>query len=464
MPAKRKEPRLVVVANRLPVRRDGTERHDAHWAPSEGGLVTALAPIAKKRRGAWIGWAGSSGRSVSRFDWDGITIQPIALTERQVDGFYDRFSNRTLWPLYHDAIRTPEFDRCSWDPYVEVNEKYARAAAKVARRGDVVWVHDYQLQLVPRMLRRLRPGVKIGFFMHIPFPPEELFAWLPWRTEIIEGLLGADLIGFQTSSGAKNFSHVAREFTSAEGTDSVLEHNGRTVRVGAFPIAIDTEWFESTAHSAENRRESRQIRQRIGPRRKIMLAVDRLDYTKGIDTRLQAYDLLLRSERVSADDVCLLQIAVPSRERVFEYADMRREIDRLVGNINGEFSTPGRVAVHYFRRSFTREQLAAYYAAADVMIVTPLRDGMNLVAKEYAACRSDSSGVLILSEFAGAARELRRAILVNPRDVEGVADAMYSAITMPRADARLRMSILRTQVRRHTVYDWAGMFLEALEQ
>ncbi len=450
--------RLIVVANRLPFRKSGTR-----WLSSEGGLVTALVPIARQRHGAWIGWTGSSERSTTRAVHEGITIQPVALTERQVDGFYHEFSNRTLWPLYHDAIRTPEFDRVNWQPYVDVNLKYAKAAAKVARKGDVVWVHDYHLQLVPAMLRAMRPGVKIGFFLHIPFPPDELFAWLPWRQSILEGLLGADLIGFQTYAGVKNFSHLARRYTSAEGTESLLEYQGRTIQVGAFPISIDSDWFEKQARSADSQAEAKRLRQRIGSKRKILLAVDRLDYTKGIDRRLEAFDLALRTGRLDVDNVCLIQIAVPSRERVFEYADMRREIERLVGRINGDHAVPGRVAVHYFRRSFSREDLTAFYAAADVMVVTPLRDGMNLVAKEYVACRTNQNGVLILSEFAGAAQELRRAMLVNPRDIDGVAEAMVQAVRMPASDARFRMGILRTQVRRHDVYDWAKQFLEALE-
>lgn len=458
----KKKPRLIVVANRLPVRRAGGT--SPRWVESEGGLVTALLPIAKQRHGAWIGWTGSSERRTSKFVHEGVTIQPVSLSDREVDGFYNEFSNRTLWPLYHDAIRTPEFDRRHWQPYVDVNLKYARAAARVARKGDVVWVHDYHLQLVPAMLRQMRPGVKIGFFLHIPFPPEELFAWLPWRQELLEGLLGADLIGFQTSAGAKNFSYLARMYTAAEGTDAHLEFEGRKIRVGSFPISIDTDWFEAAANDPKTQAEAKVIRQRIGPKRKILLAVDRLDYTKGIDTRLQAFELLLRSGKQTVEDVCLMQIAVPSRERVFEYADMRREIERLVGNINGEYAVPGRVAVHYFRRSFRREELAAYYAAADVMLVTPLRDGMNLVAKEYVACRTDSSGVLILSEFAGAAHELRRALLVNPRDLDGVAEAIDEAVGMPKKEAKFRMGILRTQVRRHDVYDWARIFLEALEE
>ena len=325
-----------------------------------------------------------------------------------------------------------------------------------------MWVHDYHLQLVPGMLRALRPDLRIGFFLHIPFPPEELFAWLPWRKQLLEGLLGADVIGFQTYPAVRNFSRLAREYTSAEGTDTLLTFEGRETRVASFPISIDADWFGQTADSRGTLDAAAEIRARIGEQRRILLAVDRLDYTKGIDSRLAAYELLLKTGRVSADKAVLMQIAVPSRERVFEYEAMRRTIEQRVGRINGQYSEPGRVAVHYFRRNFSREDLVAYYRAADVMLVTPLRDGMNLVAKEYCACRTDHSGVLVLSEFAGAAQELRRALLVNPRDIEGMAEAMHEALTMPAPDARHRMAILRTQVRRHDVYEWADQFLEAL--
>lgn len=453
--------RLVAVANRLPVHRVGGP--SPGWVTSPGGLVTALAPIVKRTGGAWVGWTGSTERKATPFTHEGISIKPVSLTEGEVEGFYNRFSNQTIWPLYHDAIRTPVFDRRTWRPYVEVNNRFARAAARAANPGDWVWVHDYHLQLVPAMLREMRPDVRIGFFLHIPFPPEELFAWLPWRTQILHGLLGADVVGFQTYAAVRNFSRLARDFTSADGTDTSLDFEGRPVSVNAFPIAIDTKWYEEVAAKPRTAQRAADIRERMGRNRKILLCVDRLDYTKGIDARLQAYELLLKSGRLKVEDAVLVQIAVPSREKVFEYSDLREEIDRMVGRINGDYSEPGRVAVHYFRRNFDREELVAYYKAADVMVVTPLRDGMNLVAKEYIATRTDSSGVLILSEFAGAARELRRSLLVNPRDLDGLADAMLAATRMTGKEAKHNMNILRVQVRRHDVFEWADQFLEALQ-
>ncbi|MCW5764693.1 MAG: trehalose-6-phosphate synthase [Phycisphaeraceae bacterium] len=461
-----KPPRLIVVANRLPINRVGSGP-SARWVESGGGLVTALVPMCRAQRGAWVGWTGaatSRGAAVRPFTHEGIGIRPVTLSEAEVDGFYHQMSNRTFWPLYHDAIRTPDFDHRWWRPYFEVNRRYARAAASVAGKGDLVWVHDYHLQLVPGMIRELRPDVKIGFFLHIPFPPEELFAWLPWREKILRGLLGADVVGFQTHASALNFVRAARQFAGAEGPEEQLEFEGRAVHVGSYPISIDTPWFEAQAAEAETVREAATIRRRIGGNRKLILCVDRLDYTKGIDTRLRAFELLLERGRFTARDCVLMQVAVPSREPVFEYAEMRTRIEQIVGRINGEYSEPGRVAVHYFRRSLARKELVAYYRAADIMVVTPLRDGMNLVAKEFVATRLDGSGVLVLSEFAGAARELRRALLVNPRDIEGVASAMEQALSMPRSDARQRMSILRMIVRRHDVAVWAESFLESLRR
>lgn len=457
----RKSARLVVVANRLPVQRVGRGA-SAHWERSAGGLVTAMSPILRRHAGVWIGWTGNAGRAPAAFTHERLSIRPIGLTEREVQDYYQGACNRTIWPLFHDALRMPEFHRERWECYIEINRRFARAAARVARRGDVIWVHDYQLLLAPRMIRELRRDLRIGFFLHIPFPPEELFAWLPWRQAVVRGLLGADLVGFQTFSDAQNFSRAARRYAPAEGTDTEVLFEGRRIQVNAFPISIDFREFEKRAATPAVVQRARQIRQRIGTDRRIMLSVDRLDYTKGIENRLRAFEQLLHRKKLSVDDCVLMQIAVPSRENVLEYQEMRTRIEQIVGRINGEFSHPGRVAVHYFRRSVSPDELTAYYRAADVMLVTPLRDGMNLVAKEYVATRTDYSGVLVLSEFAGAARELRRALLVNPHDVEGVSNAIENALRLSQDDARKRMMILRMIVRRHDVYDWAEKFLEAL--
>lgn len=451
----------MVIANRLPVHR---VRHGQtmRWARSPGGLVTAISPILEKHGGYWIGWSGAVEPNPRPFVFEKTRVVPVPLSAREVDAYYEGFCNATIWPLYHDAVRSPIFQHAWWKPYVDVNWRFAQVAAKVSVKGQLVWVHDYQLQLVPRMLRELRPDLLIGFFLHIPFPPEELFAWLPWRREILEGLLGADVVGFQTPADARDFSRAARMFTSAEGTDTVLQYKNRTVRSEAFPISIDYEWFSRRAAAPETAQGAQQLRQQVGVSRRILLSADRLDYTKGIDNRLLAFESLLRRKIVSADDCVLVQIAVPSRETVGEYVEMRKQIEEIVGRINGDFSKPGRVAVYYFRRNVSREELVAFYAAADVMLVTPLRDGMNLVAKEYVATRLDNSGVLVLSEFAGAAKELHQALLVNPYDTEGMVRSLDMALHMPRQESRFRMSVLRTVVRRHDVYVWANSFFEAL--
>ncbi|MCI0632130.1 MAG: trehalose-6-phosphate synthase [Phycisphaerales bacterium] len=453
--------RLVVVANRLPVNY-AEGQAPAQWSRSTGGLVTAVESVMKLRSSVWVGWAGAAGRAIKPLKFDGIALRPVGLTAKEVEDFYHGMSNRTLWPLYHDAIRTPEFRRRWWHCYQEANRHFARAAISVAGRNDVIWVHDYHLQLVPRMIREARPKARIGFFMHIPFPPEELFAWLPWRTSIVRGLLGADVIGFQTAENAQNFSRLARRYAGAEGTDSELQSEGRRIRVGAFPISIDFDSFERLAAQRQVIELAESIRQRLDPDRTVILSVDRLDYTKGIEFRLHALEELFRQRRLSVQKCVFVQIAIPSREPLPDYAKIRTEIERTVGRINGQVSEPGRVAVHYFRRSVSREELVAYYLAADIMLVTPLRDGMNLVAKEYVACRRDHTGVLVLSEFAGAAKELRRALLINPRDIDGLASTLVQAVNLPAEDAKKRMAILRMKVRRHDVLHWAESFLDAL--
>jgi trehalose 6-phosphate synthase len=334
-------------------------------------------------------------------------------------------------------------------------------------------VQDYQLQLVPKMLRMLRPDLTIGFFLHIPFPPVELFRQLPWRTEIIEGLLGADLVGFHLPGGAQNFLVLARQLLGANtsrGSVGVrsrfgeVEDGSRTVRVGAFPISIDSTALDQTARDRNIRRRAREIRSELGNPRKVLLGVDRLDYTKGIDVRLKALDELLNEGRAKRDDTVLIQLATPSRERVESYQILRNDIERQVGHINGEYAEVGHAVVHYLHRPVPRDELVAYFVASDVMLVTPLRDGMNLVAKEYVACRSDLGGALVLSEFTGAAAELRQAYLVNPHDLEGVKDAIEAALNQSEEEGRRRMRALRRQVLAHDVDRWARSFLDVLAE
>jgi trehalose 6-phosphate synthase len=452
--------RLLVVSNRLPVRRVRREGH-SEWIRSSGGLVSALVPALQGKGGSWFGWSGTKGKGPQPFEHDGIGYGTVPLSSAEIESYYDGFSNRTLWPLYHDQVRTPEFHRSWWRSYQEVNQRFAEVATDALGPDDVAWVQDYHLQLVPRFMRGRRPRCRIGFFLHIPFPPVELFGHLPWRRELLEGLLGSDVIGFQTRGGAQNFLSCVSRFTTAQVNGDTVQHEGRTVRVGAFPISIDFDHYDAAARSDEVQAKIGRLLKRMGGRR-IFLGIDRLDYTKGIDKRLKAFEGLLRRRENAARELAFIQIAVPSREDVGEYADMRGDIEQLVGRINGQYGEAGTTPIHYLYRSVSALDLSAYYAAADVMVVTPLRDGMNLVAKEYVASRTNGDGALVLSEFTGAARELRTALLVNPYDVDGTIASLEDALDMPLEEVGRRMRVLRRIVQSNNVHHWSASFLSEL--
>jgi trehalose 6-phosphate synthase len=457
---------FVVVANRLPVDQttdpDGTVR----WRRSPGGLVTALEPVMRANKGAWIGWSGSTednGDQPEPFDEAGMHLVPMPLSSDDIEEYYEGFSNATLWPLYHDVIAQPVFHREWWDAYTKVNKRFAAAAAEIADENAVVWVHDYQLQLVPEMLRVLRPDLRIGFFLHIPFPPNELFARLPWRRQILRGLLGADLVGFQRPGAAANFLRLSRRMLGHQTqSDRVVLADGRVVRAGSFPISIDMAELEEVARRPETEARAQEIRDEIGNPDKVFLGIDRLDYTKGIGERIKAFFELLNEGKLSSDEATFLQVATPSRERVEEYKALRNDVELLVGRVNGAHGIIGRPAMTYLHSSFARSELAALYRAADVMVVTPLRDGMNLVAKEFVACRYDNTGTLILSEFAGAADELRQALLVNPYDVDGLKQALLQAVRADPREASRKMRAMRRYLAEHDVDKWANTFLETL--
>jgi trehalose 6-phosphate synthase len=452
---------LVIVANRLPVQRSGNGR--SRWETSPGGLVRALLPVLRARGGAWVGWTGRVEEDqVEPFEHDNVWLAPVPLSAEDVEQFYEGMANDALWPLYHDAIRPSTFDEAWWAAYVRVNERFAVAAAAAAADGAVVWVHDYHLQLVPEMLRELRPDVRIGFFMHIPFPPQELYLRLPWRDEVLRGLLGADVIGFQRQVAAENFCGVARRLLDAEGFPPELRYLDRIVRVGTFPISIDVEEFDAVARREATAQLARSIRMRLGAPETVLLGVDRLDYTKGIDLRLEAFQQLLYDGDLDPRRCVMVQIAVPTRQHIDHYRDERRRVEQLVGEINGEYSTLGFPAVHYLHQNLPLDELVALYQAADVMLVTPVRDGMNLVAKEYAASRTDEQGVLVLSEFAGASDELTEAVLVNPHDHQAIRRAILEAVAMDVKEARERMIAIREVVASSDVRHWASSFLSLL--
>ncbi|MCD2186936.1 alpha,alpha-trehalose-phosphate synthase (UDP-forming) [Actinomycetospora soli] len=467
---------FVVVANRLPVDLVTDDDGGQHWQASPGGLVSALAPALAGQRAAWVGWPGVPDAAPEPFADDtvgeDVTLHAVPLDADEIAAHYEGAANATLWPLYHDLVVAPVYDRDRWETHRAVNRRFAEAAAEVAAPGATVWVQDYQLQLVPRMLRELRPDLCIGFFLHIPFPPVELFLQLPWRREVVEGLLGADLVGFHTPGGAANFRWLAQRLCAAEvddapiglrRADGEIRLDGRTTRVGAFPISIDSAAFARRGADPATAERARALRAELGDPATVLLGVDRLDYTKGIEVRLDAYGELLDGGRLDPATTVLVQVATPSRERVDAYRRTRERVERTVGRINGDHAGIGRPAIHYVHRSLPPDELAALYLAADVALVTPLRDGMNLVAKEFVATRTDDSGDLVLSEFTGAAEELTAARLVNPHDLDGVAAAIADAVAgLGSEDSRRRVAELAAQVAEHDVARWSEAFLTAL--
>ena len=451
---------FVVVANRLPVDRVVHDDGSVDWRTSPGGLVTALEPVMRSKGGAWVGWHGAPDETIEGFEHDGYEIVPVVLGQTEYEEYYEGFSNATLWPLYHDTVAFPEFHREWWDAYQKVNRRFADEAAAVAAEGATVWVQDYQLQLVPQMLRELRPDLKIGFFLHIPFPPTEIFAQLPWRRQIVEGLLGADLVGFQVEGGAQNFLRLVRKHTdlAVEG-DTVQVDETHSCTARAYPISIDSESFAALAESPEAMEEAEQLLEDLGHPKHVFLGVDRLDYTKGLRQRIRAMGELFRDGKLDPQETVYLQVATPSRERVSEYMKLRDDIDLLVGRINSQTGDVGRAPIVYMHRGFPRQTMAAMYRIADVMLVTPLRDGMNLVAKEYVACHPGDGGALVLSEFAGAASELEQAYSVNPYDLNGMKDVFMRALTDSYEERAKRMRALKEQVSTHTIERWADSFL-----
>jgi trehalose 6-phosphate synthase len=454
---------LVVVANRLPVDETVLPDGTTAWARSPGGLVSALHPILRDRHGTWIGWSGGIDSTPYVPETDGIRMHAVPISSADYENYYEGYANSTLWPLYHDAVETPAFHRRWWEAYQRVNRRFAQVTADRAERDAIVWIQDYHLQLVPAMLRELRPDLRIGFFMHIPFPPAELFMQLPRRGELLRGILGADLVGFQTSAGADNFVRLVARLLGAEAEGRKIRFEDRTVRAQAFPISIDVAEMEDLGRNPEVIERARRLRADLGDPEKVILGVDRLDYTKGIEHRIKAYRELLVDGRVKVQDTVMVQVAVPSRERVEHYKMLRDKVEREVGRINGEFGRVGVPAVHYLNQSFDRAEVAALYLAADVMAVTPLRDGMNLVAKEYIAARTDNGGALVLSEFTGAAVELPESYLVNPHDLDGLKDTVVRALGATPAENRARMRAMRRHVRSHDVKVWAKSYLRVLD-
>ncbi len=440
-------------------------RTEEGWTPSPGGLVRALWPMLRETGGTWVGWSGepsSADSTPEGFHVDGVDLLPVPISASELELYYEGFSNDALWPLYHDALRESTYDVDQWEAYRTVNERFAVTLANVAPEDSVVWIHDYQLQLVPAMLRAQRPDLTIGFFLHIPFPPVELFRRLPWRDDVIEHLLGCDLIGFQRPKDVANFAACATDLLHVDHHDGIIENPDHQTRINVFPISIDVEEVEEMAAGRATRQRMSRIRTRLGDPEVVLLGVDRLDYTKGIGLRLRAFAAALEEGRLEAGRHVLVQVATPTREAVEHYQDERAQIERLVGEINGRFSSIGTPVIHYLYQTLPYDELVALYRAGDVMLVTPFRDGMNLVAKEYVASHIDGDGVLVLSEFAGAAEEMVDAVQVNPHDDQALQDAIVQAVEMHRHERRERMAGLRSRLQGSDVEGWANHFLTAL--
>lgn len=461
-------PRYLIVSNRLPVTvvPDGDT---FELKPSAGGLATAMAGLSRGGEMLWIGWPGDTAalgdEARARLDGEllGRGLASVHLSDADVEGFYEGFSNGVLWPLFHYMIDRVNMDAWrDWEAYERVNRQFAQAVAAQWREGDRIWVHDYQLMLVPAMLRAILPHACIGFFLHIPFPSLEVFRTLPWRKEVVEGLLGADVIGFHTYGYQRHFASCLLRMMGLDVVVDELRWHGRTIRLGSFPISIDTADFIARASEPAAEEAAAKIVART-PGVKLLLGVDRLDYSKGIPRRFLSVERLLEIDPSLAGRFRLVQVAAPSRTNVESYAQFRRGIEELVGRINGRFSTTDWAPIHYLYRGVSAEEVVALYRAADVMVVTPLRDGMNLVAKEYLACRVHDDGVLVLSEMAGAAWELGEAVQVNPYNVHQTALALREAILMDPAEQRRRMIPLRRRVREWDVQAWARNFATAME-
>jgi trehalose 6-phosphate synthase/phosphatase len=466
--------RLITVSNRLPI---VLSKKDDRWEieAGSGGLVTALVPVLRDRGGLWIGWPGTTEENtpsdLHRLLYKagrqfGYGLVPVVITAQEKERFYYGFSNEIVWPIFHDLQTLCNFDPAYWEAYQSVNLKFTDTILRHSLPSDYIWIHDYHLMILGDMLRERGLESSLGFYLHIPFPPLDIFLKLPWRVQILRGLLGFDLIGFQTLRDRRNFLQCVEKMVpdaklDGDGQVVTIEVGQRAVRAGVFPISIDFRDFARRAKSKDVEEAAWYIHESL-PERQIVLGIDRLDYTKGIPYRLEAFRNMLERYPDLHRKVTLLQVVVPSREGIPKYNALKTDIERLVGEINGRFTQPGWVPVHYIFRSLGPVELVAHYRTAEIALITPLKDGMNLVAKEYCASTVDEKGVLILSEFAGAAAEFQEgALLVNPYDIEGVADAIREAFYMAPGERRSRMRRLRREVEEFDIFHWVDSLLRA---
>lgn len=469
--------KTIIVSNRLPLN-VSVDEGDVKVFPSVGGLATGMKSIHQNSESLWIGWAGVSSDEVDEVTEKKISdlalkekCIPVPLSQQELEDYYFGFSNRALWPLFHYFTEYTDYEEDFWEAYKKVNQKFAETIFEHLEDGDKIWVHDYQLLLLPEMIKEKRPDVSVGFFLHIPFPSYEIFRTIPWREEILNGMLGADLIGFHTYDYERHFLSSVSRILHHEINISNIQIGSRSVKVDSFPMSIDYEKFHREALRQANNTDKEktllQIRieqtKAIVPDTKMILSIDRLDYTKGIAKRLEALEYFFDKYPQYVEKVRFVMLAVPSREDVPQYQQLKKEVDELVGRINGKFSVATWSPIWYFYRSMPFEELIELYTSCDVALLTPIRDGMNLVAKEYIASRVDQTGVLILSEMAGAAHEMNDALLINPNDYNQIAETLKYALEMPEEEQIARNRILQNRIKRYDVEKWASDFMEALE-
>ncbi|WP_339868644.1 bifunctional alpha,alpha-trehalose-phosphate synthase (UDP-forming)/trehalose-phosphatase [uncultured Algoriphagus sp.] len=458
--------KTIIVSNRLPISlRHRNGRFE--FKPSAGGLATGLGSIYKEGENIWIGWPGNTvddpeQRAEIILELHELKMAPVFLSKEDVEEFYEGFSNETLWPAFHYFTQYMVYNPEHWEAYVRVNQKFCDAILKKAGPDDTIWIHDYQLLLLPQMLREVLPNATIAFFQHIPFPSYEIIRMIPWRKELLNGVCGADLIGFHTYDDMRHFLSAVGRITGLSSESGYIQAENRIINVDSFPMGIDYDKFAKQAKSKRTQRFVGEFGKQVEGQ-KLLLTIDRLDYSKGIPQRIQAFNQLLEQHKELHGKVSMIMIVVPSRDKVQSYKELKEEIDLLVGRINSEYSTLNWVPVHYFYRSFPFEELSAFYNMSDIALVTPLRDGMNLVCKEFVASKTDQTGVLILSEMAGASKELQDAILVNPNDRQGVVDAIYNALSMPLAEQKARISSMQESLKKYDVFQWVRVFMDRLE-
>lgn len=461
------EHKVIIVSNRLPVKVE-IRNEELIYHTSEGGLATGLGSIYREGNNVWVGWPGAfiedeKIQQTITQDFAQQNLHPVMLSEEEITRYYDGFSNDTLWPLFHYFPSYANYAQEDWEAYRKVNQKFADAVCAIAAPHDVIWIQDYQLLLVPQMVRAAMPDVSIGFFQHIPFPSYEVFRLIPWRDQLLKGVLGADLIGFHTYDDVRHFMSAAIRITNTQANANEIVMDERTIIVDAFPMGIDYGKYSESVNHPVTKRNQQKLHQ-LMQEKKLMISIDRLDYSKGIPQRLQAYELFLRKYPEFKEQVIFLQLVVPSRDQVPQYATLKEEINRLVSDINAQYGTLTWQPIHYFYRSFPLEMLSAIYASADIALVTPLRDGMNLVCKEYIASKADQKGVLILSEMAGASKELYEALIINPTNKEAVAEAIREALLMPEEEQIRRMELLQKTVKTFNIQHWVENFMNKLTE